>query len=90
LRGGWGRWTYVGSSELLLGGNDTTAALSGVQGAVALDDSLARAGSAATGLAANLGDLVPVRHGEYEMCGVWLEGCVERCVVVRLYGRLMR
>jgi len=62
--------TYVGGSELLLGGNDTTATLSGVQSALSLDDGLARAGSTATGLAANLGDLVPVRHCECEMCVV--------------------
>jgi hypothetical protein len=68
--------TYVGSGELLLSGNDTTAALSGVQSAVSLDDSLARASSAATGLAADLGNLIPVRHDGCEMCGLWLRGCV--------------
>jgi hypothetical protein len=69
LRDSLGHLTYVGGSELLLGGNDTTAALSGVEGTVSLDDGLARASSAATGLAANLGDLVPVRHGGCDMCG---------------------
>ena len=83
--------TYVGGSELLLGGNDTTAALSGIEGAVSLDDGLARAGSATTGLAANLGDLVPVRHDGCEICGVCVVGglCREVCGG-EMYERLIQ
>lgn len=54
--------TYsIASSELLLSANDGTAALGGVEGALPLDDSLSRGGSA-TGLGADLGDVVPVIH----------------------------
>lgn len=54
--------TYsIAGSELLLSANDGTTALGGVEGALSLDDSLSRRGSAA-GLGADLGDVVPVIH----------------------------
>jgi len=55
--------TYdVTGGVLLLGCENTARALGGVQSALALDNSLA-GGSAAAGLAANLGDGVPIVHG---------------------------
>lgn len=60
--------TYgVGAGVLLLGSDDATAALGGVQCALALDDGLAGASGSATGARSNLGDRVPVLH---------LVGCV--------------
>lgn len=61
--GDWDGSTYdIASGVLLLGCEDTARALGGVQGALALDDSLTGATGAAAGLAADLGDGVPVFH----------------------------
>lgn len=65
----------VGSGELLLvGRNDSTAALSGVQRTLALDNGLAGTGGATTSAAANFGNGVPVfRHVDCGggKCVVW-------------------
>ena len=57
-------YSSVGGGELLLVcRNDSTAALSGVQRTLALDNGLTGTGSATTSAAANLGNRVPVvRH----------------------------
>lgn len=65
------RSTYVCGGVLLVSAEDGTAALSGVEGTLALDGGLA-VGTRATGLAADLGDGVPVAH-----CG-GVAGCVMR------------
>lgn len=55
--------TYcVGCRVLLLGADDTAAALSGVQGRLAADDGLALGSAGSADLAANLGDVIPVGH----------------------------
>lgn len=59
----WRVFTYdVAGGVFLLSGEDTAGTLGGVQGALALDNGLAGATSAAAGLAADLGDGVPVFH----------------------------
>ena len=73
----WSTYTSVGGRVLLVGRDDGSAALSGVQSRLALDDSLAGPGGATTGAATDLGDRVPVVHVEvwcgYEEveCGEW-------------------
>jgi hypothetical protein len=61
LIGGLRKTYCVADGILLLAADDGAAAHGGVKGALALDDGLALAGTAADGLA-DLGDLVPVRH----------------------------
>lgn len=56
--------TYVDAAELLLGCEDCAAALGCIQGALALDDGLALGTSWAAGLASDLGDSIPLRHGD--------------------------
>lgn len=51
----------IGGTEFLLRGNDPAGALGGVECGLALHDGLAL-GGAATGLAADLGNGVPVIH----------------------------
>jgi len=63
---------YVCGGVLLVGGNDGAATLSCVESALSLDGGLA-VGTRATGLAADLGDGVPVAH---------VESVVECCEVV--------
>lgn len=64
------RRTYVCGRELLVGAEDVAAALSGVEGTLALDGGLA-VGTRATDTLADLGDLVPVAHceGADVICG---------------------
>jgi hypothetical protein len=64
----------VGRSELLLGANDTTLSLSGVESTLATDDSLTLSGARSTDTATNLGDLIPV-VGHCDDCaeGVFVE-----------------
>jgi hypothetical protein len=63
--------TYVCGGELLVGGDDGAATLGGVECALSLDGGLA-VGTRATGLAADLGDGVPVAHFGGVVVGV---GC---------------
>lgn len=63
LQGERERTYSVARSILLLRTDDQTLTLSGVQGALALDDGLA-GGDTATVLAADLSDVVPVAHCE--------------------------
>jgi len=56
--------TYVCGSELLLCADDGAGSLGCVQGRVSLDHGLALGLAWATSLASDLGDSVPVRHGE--------------------------
>lgn len=74
----------VGGGKLLLVcRDDSAAALSGVQRTLALHNGLARAGSATTSAAANLGNGVPVfRHVVCEWCVV-VRKCESR---VRILG----
>lgn len=93
-RGGIFFGTYeVTGGVLLLGGEDTTLALSGVQGALALDDSLAGGHTGATVLAADLGGSGPVIHFcgcmwclRVEWCGLIVEG--ERWIMTKARVRL--
>jgi hypothetical protein len=62
-----GSMTYgVGSSELLLCGDDATGALSGVECGLTLYDSLSGSGRAAASTATDLGDLVPASGSHCE------------------------
>lgn len=73
--------TYsVTSGVLLLGSDDETLALSGVQSTLALDDGLAD-GRATTVLASNARDGVPVAHFEY-LCRDGGEGGVVKKMVL--------
>lgn len=57
--------TYsVGRRILLFGADNSTASCGSVQGTLSTDDSLALRGTRASGLAANLGDVIPVSHRE--------------------------
>lgn len=55
--------TYVCGGEFFVGAEDVTAALSGVEGTLALDSGLT-VGTRATDTLADLGDAVPVAHCE--------------------------
>jgi hypothetical protein len=61
---------YVCGGELLVGAEDGTAALSGVESALAPDGGLT-VGARSTDVLADLGDLVPVAHGEGVVRGCW-------------------
>lgn len=57
--------TYsIASGVLLLSSDNKTLALSGIQSALALDDSLTGSSAASTVLASNAGSRVPIIHFE--------------------------
>jgi hypothetical protein len=64
---------YVCGGELLVSGEDGTAALSGVESTLALDGGLT-VGTRSTDTLADLGDLVPVAHFEGVVRGRWWWG----------------
>lgn len=79
--------TYVCGGELLVGGDDGAATLGGVECALSLDGGLA-VGTRATGLAADLGDGVPVAHFEGVAVGVGC--CFEGWSGLECFVRMLR
>ena len=75
--GGLRDLAYVCGSELLVGTEDGTAALGGVESTLALDGGLTVGARSTDGLA-DLGDLVPVAHCEGVVRGL-LVVCFEGC-----------
>lgn len=74
--------TYVCGGVLLVGGNDGAATLGSVERTLSLDGGLT-VGTRATGLAADLGDGVPVAHfeGVVELVGGVVPGIEVGCSV---------
>jgi len=76
VAGCWGIFgflAYVCGGELLVGAEDGTAALGGVESTLASDGGLT-VGTRATDALADLGDLVPVAHCEGVVRGCWWWG----------------
>jgi hypothetical protein len=57
----WGKTYRVSCCELLLGANDASAALSGIQSGLSSNNSLS-GNTTSTGLAANLSNGIPIVH----------------------------